>query len=574
MEKVQAQDHLGYVTEEEESLFSTLLVRQEAIADKLESQEQKLRELIDYISVNLRFEKISDERNLAGTARRSCSFPFDPAEDFDVNSQEVETWARAASHDSRKSQLPQSYTVEEMQLRDSAMTATGSVQRRRFSEKSSNNAKEIPHNRSRLVLQKMVSHPSFEAVFAFIVLLNAVFIGIDTETSLHYQGLRPWELQVFNIIFSILFLVELILRLSASGRWFFCDENWMWNMLDSVIVVASVWDVVTDLLQSFGVRQDVESVAGLSGMKVFRFLRLTRVLKTMQFVRILRFVMALRTLVTSIFSTVKSLMWALLLLLLIVYIFAVIFVQVVNGYNADDSLPRMPEKQVRASEKHHGSLAGCMLSLFMSIANGVSWQEVLEPVRFISAHWVLLFLFFISFTEFAVLNVVTGVFCQSAIESAQHDQATMMQSMMANKETHLNKIKQLFKRMGADETGCITFAMFEDKINDPDVRAFFESLDLDIWDAWTFFKLLDTDGGGMVEVEEFFMGCLRFRGTARAMDVAKIIQDQRWLISHMSRFESFMESELNLLKEELLRSRLSSREESKVMPRLPMTRDL
>eukprot|EP00435_Cladocopium_sp_Y103_P036245 s135_g9.t1 len=66
-----------------------------------------------------------------------------------------------------------------------------------------------------------------------------------------------------------------------------------------------------------------------------------------------------------------------------------------------------------------------------------------------------------------------------------------------------------------------------DGCNETDVRAFFESLDLDIWDAWSFFKLLDTDGGGMVEVEEFFMGCLRFRGTARAMDVAKIIQDQR-----------------------------------------------
>ena len=31
----------------------------------------------------------------------------------------------------------------------------------------------------------------------------------------------------------------------------------------------------------------------------------------------------------------------------------------------------------------------------------------------------------------------------------------------------------------------------------------------------------------MVEIEEFFLGCLRFRGAARAMDVAKIIQDQR-----------------------------------------------
>ena len=59
--------------------------------------------------------------------------------------------------------------------------------------------------------------------------------------------------------------------------------------------------------------------------------------------------------------------------------------------------------------------------------------------------------------------------------------------------------------------------MFEDKINDPAachsphrgclwpmlfeaVKAFFESLDLDVWDAWSFFKLLDSDGGGMVEI--------------------------------------------------------------------------
>ena len=29
------------------------------------------------------------------------------------------------------------------------------------------------------------------------------------------------------------------------------------------------------------------------------------------------------------------------------------------------------------------------------------------------------------------------------------------------------------------------------------------------------------------DVEEFFMGCLRFRGTARSLDVGRLIQDQR-----------------------------------------------
>ena len=42
-----------------------------------------------------------------------------------------------------------------------------------------------------------------------------------------------------------------------------------------------------------------------------------------------------------------------------------------------------------------------------------------------------------------------------------------------------------------------------------------------MWDAWSFFKLLDLDQGGAVSVDEFLMGCLRFRGAARAMDVCR-----------------------------------------------------
>ena len=47
--------------------------------------------------------------------------------------------------------------------------------------------------------------------------------------------------------------------------------------------------------------------------------------------------------------------------------------------------------------------------------------------------------------------------------------------------------------------GTITFAMFEEKISTQEVRTYFETMGLNIWDAWSFFKLLDTDGGGMVE---------------------------------------------------------------------------
>ena len=66
----------------------------------------------------------------------------------------------------------------------------------------------------------------------------------------------------------------------------------------------------------------------------------------------------------------------------------------------------------------------------------------------------------------------------------------------------------------------LAIARFEEKISEPAVREYFESLGLDIFDAWSFFKLLDLDAGGEVEIDEFLMGCLRLRGTARAIDAA------------------------------------------------------
>ncbi|CAL1125696.1 unnamed protein product [Cladocopium goreaui] len=95
--------------------------------------------------------------------------------------------------------------------------------------------------------------------------------------------------------------------------------------------------------------------------------------------------------------------------------------------------------------------------------------------------------------------------------------------------------------------------MFEEKINTPEVRDYFESLRLDIWDAWTFFKMVDDDGGGTIPMDEFLMGCLRLRGQARAVDVGRIIHDQQWMIKNFGKFQTHVEVELRELKDELAR---------------------
>ncbi|CAK9004452.1 Ankyrin-1 [Durusdinium trenchii] len=195
----------------------------------------------------------------------------------------------------------------------------------------------------------------------------------------------------------------------------------------------------------------------------------------------------------------------------------------------------LDEGTLWAMNSYFRSLPITMLTLFMSIAGGVDWEDPLLAVSAVSPWWTLLFLFYISFTYFAVLNVVTAVFCQSAIEAASNDHATAVQKMVDNKEVHLQKLRALFSELGDESTGAITFGVFEEKMRSPAVRNYFETLGLDVWDPWSFFKLLDSDGGGSVEREEFFMGCLRFSGQARAMDVGKIIQDQSWILRNQGR---------------------------------------
>eukprot|EP00439_Symbiodinium_sp_Y106_P017141 s1087_g2.t1 len=445
-----------------------------------------------------------------------------------------------------KGSLLTSYTVEDLAHKDEALTTHGQYSRNKFNKRT-DKAGQVDTDGC---VKKMVRHQAFEAFFAAVVITNAVFIGLDVQFAVgaDSEAERSSEMQIIGYVYTGLFTAELGLRLFEGGCRFFCNDDWMWGWLDLFIVMSSLWEVALDVVQFFYQSQgDLEAIPGISNMKSFRIIRLTRLLKTAQFVRIFRFVMALRMLVTSIISTLKALLWAMVLLALIVYVFAVLFTQEVNDFLlAETSQQILTELERQDLEKHFGSLMFSMLSLFMSIAGGVSWQEVIRPLLSMSTVWCLCYLFYIMFTYFAVLNVITGVFCQSAIESAQNDHSMVVQALMDNKAAHIQKLRDLFhhlNRTNNDEANG--------KINTPAVKEYFEALGLDIWDAWSFFKLLDAAGDGAVDLEDFFEGCMRFRGTARAMDVGRIMQDQRWLMKSHGRFQSYISAELDDLRKDL-----------------------
>merc|ERR1712151_964721 len=113
-----------------------------------------------------------------------------------------------------------------------------------------------------------------------------------------------------------------------------------------------------------------------------------------------------------------------------------------------------------------GTLPDSMLALFMSISGGISWHDVLKPLRGLSWICLLLFLTYITFTYFAVLNVIIGIFCQSAIESTQSDQEAMVQAFLQNQSKFTKRFRMLFHTIDNDGSGFITKDEFMSHIAD------------------------------------------------------------------------------------------------------------
>ena len=176
--------------------------------------------------------------------------------------------------------------------------------------------------RCREYLLKLVESWPFETFFAGVILTNSIFIGVTIQLEAQEQPAHdPTAIFVVQLVYSLLFTLELLLRLTAVGcRRYFCGSQIAWNWFDTFIVLSALYELVTELLAT-GLDSESDSVASTAGsnLRIFRILRLTRLTRVLRVVRLIRFVRPLQTLVNSIFHTLKALAWALVLLSVINY---------------------------------------------------------------------------------------------------------------------------------------------------------------------------------------------------------------------------------------------------------------
>ena len=191
-------------------------------------------------------------------------------------------------------------------------------------------------------------------------------------------------------------------------------------------------------------------------------------------VRLIKFLGALRALVQSVVDTTRQLAWALLLLGLVIYSFGILFADAAVDFSLRNSLPDDDYLVL-----YFGGVYASCQTLFRSILGGLDWEVACNSLIPVGWFWVQLFHSYIAFSGFAVLNVMTGVFVNSAIKTRERDHETLLQ----NKQRFKELVSKIWSRMDSSGQGQITITEFERMFEDEEMKAFFQTIEINAVDA-------------------------------------------------------------------------------------------
>jgi len=376
---------------------------------------------------------------------------------------------------------------------------------------------------------------NFKIGVASIICLNAIFIGITSDLSMQ-RSLQAYDQQshgvyadiprpewaiVVDLLFNITFLAELILRMVCLEGRFCVGPDWRWNFFDVVIVMLSFGEIA------------LESVGFNPGF--MRLLRVVRVVRSIRMLRIMRFtglIRKLRVMTMAIVNCSMMLMWAVLILMIFIFLFSVVFLSAAAQYVSD---AMSDDSYVEDMRVFFGSLLMTMITLFMAVAGGVDWWEVLRLLLQISPIYALMFIFFVIITVLAVLNVINAIFVNDAMESTRKDPDMRMQDELYETKFVMEKLQAIFWAIQKDGNNDITIKEFVKEVERDDVKMQFALLGMHFTDGHTFFKLLDVDENGSLAIDEFVMGCVRLKGGALLIDSNVKIQETKALVTHTAR---------------------------------------
>jgi len=339
--------------------------------------------------------------------------------------------------------------------------------------------------------RRFVDAAWFEGLVSMVILVNSVLIGWETEMSLSGQD-QTW-MRGAERAFLCIYAVEILVRATAQ-QWACLRDGWF--LFDFFLVLGACAGQLALLWTG-------ESAEQIMVLRLLRLMRLARSVRMIKQIRsIFRLVYGLITCGETIFSTFA-------LLSLVIYVFGVLGAEIIAS---SAGLKANPTTGPIIS--NHFSSLGMTMMMLTQFVTMDSIASVYKPL-ILEEPWLLLYFLPVgAIVSIALMNLITAVLVEGALESARQDREEERKMENITTKKMLPEIVRIFDTLDADGNGELNIeemARFDrpgkgkgggSGIN----RRILDRAGVDSMEE--LFQILDVDSSGRVSRMEFEEGLL------------------------------------------------------------------
>ncbi|KAJ8304693.1 hypothetical protein KUTeg_018276 [Tegillarca granosa] len=306
----------------------------------------------------------------------------------------------------------------------------------------------------RKVCVRIVEHKIFEGIILFLIGVSSLTLAFE-DAYLYEKPELEQALSYMNLIFAVLFTIEMLLKWIANGfKVYFTN---VWSLLDFFIVVISWASIIAD-------------AAGAADISAFRALRTLRALRPL---RAISRWQGMKIVVNALMFAIPAIVNVLLVCLLFWLIFSIMGVQFFSGKffwcQDDDGNKFKPSEIANKSQCldnnhtwYHANVnfdnVGAGLLALLQVATFEGWMEAIEaavdsteidqqPDFEASVASYLYFVCFIVFGAFFTLNLFIGVIIDNFNTlKKQYEGSPLDMFLTAGQKNYMTTLKKLSSR--------------------------------------------------------------------------------------------------------------------------------
>merc|ERR1712110_150309 len=104
----------------------------------------------------------------------------------------------------------------------------------------------------------------------------------------------------------------------------------------------------------------------------------------------------------------------------------------------------------------YGNLVSSCVTLIASISGGLDWIDASWPLLQIDPMYLIVYLSFVMFCVFGLMNILTGIFVANTKEVSRIDRDLVIRAQLNDRKSFANQLKNILRSVDKDGTGTIS----------------------------------------------------------------------------------------------------------------------